>query len=154
MKFSTEYDHHTDPGINDWGPSLTRQEFLEESDVNLIIERTQVDGLAPLSANAGEPIYGDFTAPELRDFHAAQNIILGTGQLMDRLPARVRERFGNDVANVLAFIGDANNRAEAIELGLIDPPPAPPAPPPTTLSSGTPAPAVAPPVAPAPQVTK
>lgn len=133
-KFSTQYDHHQGPEISDFGPSLTKQEFLEEADVNNIINQYETTGIAPMAGGA-EPLYGDFSAPELQSYHQALNIVQGSQELFDRLPARVRERFANDPANLLLFVQDPNNLKEAHELGLLredyKSPSAPPQTPPT-----------------------
>lgn len=132
-KMHTEYDPPEDPGISDFGPSKTKQEFADESDINHILDQYEETGLIPMS-DGRTPIYGDFSAPELQNYHQALNIVAGTQELMGRLPAKIRETFDNDPMKVLAFCENPDNRAKAIELGLIDKapeptPPAPPAPP-------------------------
>lgn len=119
-KFSTQYDHHQGPEISDFGPSLTKQEFLEETDINNIINQYETTGMAPMAGGA-EPMYGDFSAPELQSYHQAMNIVQGSQELFDRLPARVRERFANDPANLILFVQDPANLKEAHELGLLRP---------------------------------
>lgn len=116
--FSTIYEHHQGPEISDFGPSLTKQEFLEESDVNFIVNQYETTGLGPLAADR-EPIYGDFTDPALTDYHHALQVVAGAAELFQRLPARVRERFANDPANLIQFVQDPNNQKEAHELGLL-----------------------------------
>lgn len=131
-------EENTDPGIdcsND--EPITKQEFREESDINHILDHYQTDGLLPLGRGTKEAMYGDFSDPALQNYHEALNIVLSVDQLMGRLPAKVRERFGNDPASLLDFVQDNANRTEALELGLLNPdyksPSAPPvAEPPTT----------------------
>lgn len=41
---------------------------------------------------------------------------------VDSLPGLVKKRFGNDPQRIIEFVSDPNNREEAIELGLIQPP--------------------------------
>lgn len=132
ITFSNIYDHHQGPEISDFGPSMTRQEFLEEADVNYIVNQYETTGMNPTGMNAREPIFGDFSDPALNDYQLALNTVQGAGELFQRLPARVRERFANDPANLILFVQDPANTKEAHELGLLRDdyvsPSAPPAP--------------------------
>lgn len=117
MKIHTQFDPPPDPGIGDFEPSLTRQEFLDESDVNNIINSYQTDGILPTTRPDGT--YADFTDPALQDYQHAQNLVLQAQYDFQRLPARVRERFGNDPASLILFVQDPANQKEAFELGLL-----------------------------------
>lgn len=132
-KIYTQFDPPPDPGHPDFGPSMTRQEFLEESDVNHIIDSYQTDGVIPTTRPDG--VYADFTDPAYTDFQRAQNTVLEAQYMFEQLPARTRERFGNDPASLILFVQDPANQAEAHKLGLLrddyKSPTAPPAPPPT-----------------------
>lgn len=123
-KFSSLYDHHDGPEISDFGPSLTKQEFKDEADINNILNSYQVDGILP-DLDKRQPIYADCTAPELTDFHRAQNMVVSTTERFASLPAKVRERFANDPLQMLLFLQDVNNRDEAVRLGLVNPAPEP-----------------------------
>lgn len=150
-KFSNVYDHHQGPELGSFEPSRTKQEFLEESDVNFIVNQYEADGILP-PLDGREPIYGDFSDPNLGNYHEALNMVQGAQELFQRLPARVRERFGNDPAELIAFVQVDANRQEAFDLGLLRAdyvsPSAPPTP--ATAPPGAPgAPTTAtPPVAP------
>ncbi|WNK14436.1 MAG: internal scaffolding protein [Microvirus sp.] len=140
MKFSNQYEHHDGPELHDFGPSLTRQEFLEESDINHIINQYETDGINRLTQNGAEPIFGDFSDPALNDYHHAQNLIQGAQNLFEALPARTRERFNNDPASIIAFTQDPANTKEAYDLGLLREDYKPPEPKvePTTANPATP----------------
>lgn len=126
-KFSSLYDHHVEPGIGDWGPSLTKQEFAQEADINYLLAQYEKHGIIP-DTNSQQPIYADCTAPELSDYHRAQNMVVDTNERFASLPAKVRERFANDPIIMLQFLSDGANYKEAVELGLIPPEPAPTSP--------------------------
>lgn len=79
-------------------------------------QRTGVLG-NPLAVGGREPQFGDFTS--VHDFHTAQNILAESTQLFEQLPAQLRKRFENDPGQMLEFLGDENNREEAIKLGLV-----------------------------------
>ena len=131
LKFSTIYDHHDGPEINDFGPSRAKQEFREEADINHIMEEYKTTGFLP-GLREAEAVYGDFTNPELTNYQDAMNIVLSANELFAQLPPRVRERFANDPVNLILFVQDGNNRKEAIELGILQPEKAEPAPTPPT----------------------
>lgn len=125
----TQYDPPQEDTVDDFGPSLTRQEFLEESDINNIIDQYETNGILPDTKPEG--LYGDFTDSRLTNYQEAQNIVVGARELFERLPAKIRERFHNDAASLIEFVQDPENREEGVRLGIINPPPKPVATPPT-----------------------
>jgi phage internal scaffolding protein len=67
-----------------------------------------------------QPTYGDFTSS--RDLH---DCILRVQEAQDEfmlLDAHIRARFDNDPGKLLDFVSNPDNRAEAIELGLMKAP--------------------------------
>lgn len=137
-KFNSRYDHTRIPPEQlpyDGQPTRTKQEYLKEADINTILARYERQGIAP-PAGDREPIYNDFTDPALSNYQEAMNQVIGVGELMERLPAKVRARFGNDPVNLIRFVQDKNNAEEAYRLGLLradykspSAPPTPPSPP-------------------------
>lgn len=106
------------PKVVDYGETMTKQEFKEKSDINVIVERAS-RGL-PLSTGmqSGQlPVFGDFTKGQ--DFHGAMCYIQDTERKFMSLPPKVRDRFDNDPAKLLDFLNEGKNRDEAIELGLV-----------------------------------
>lgn len=112
-------------------PTLTQQQFLEESNINTIAERFGLTGMLPVNQRA--PQYGDFCG--VNDFQSAMNAIRRAEESFMAMPALVRERFGHDPQQFLAFCEDPNNLEEARKLGLVtggprippqEPAPAPP----------------------------
>ena len=120
MKFRTAYDHGERIGDIDFGeePSLTVQAAKDECDINLIIDRAN-RGIYP-NVRETMPRFEDVTG--LPDYQFMLNAVMDAQDRFAALPAAVRSRFGNDPAQLLEFLGDVNNRDEAIRLGLIDPP--------------------------------
>lgn len=135
-----------DTRIFDPTPSLTRQEFMDECDINLLLARyekhgTSINGLS----NNLPPMYLDFT--ELPDS------LLGYMEFMDKaqdafmtLPATVRREFDNNAHLFCDFASDPGNLDQMREWGLAPPakvpdapkepvPPPAPAPAPTSSSS-------------------
>ncbi|AXH76692.1 MAG: internal scaffolding protein [Microviridae sp.] len=98
------------------GLSLTKQSMQDECDVNQIVARFEDTGLAThINEHQGE--YGDFTAVE--DYHTSLNRVVHAQQMFLSLPAKIRQRFGNDPHNFLEFTGKKENEAEMAEMGLI-----------------------------------
>lgn len=119
-KIHTQFDPPHDEGIKNDLPSLTRQEFLEETDINNILDQYETSGVIPES-RPGEPQYADLTDPIFTDYQRAQNIVIDAQYAFERIPAAIRERFNNDPASFIAFLQDEKNREEADKLGLLRP---------------------------------
>lgn len=119
----------------------TQQSMKDECDINVIIERFGMGYKMP--ENFRSPTYGDFS--NIGDYHTALNELASAGEAFDTLPALVRDRFKNDVYNLMTFVADESNRDEAIKMGLIPKPvSAPPVVPVTLPPSGASTPPVEP----------
>lgn len=105
-----------DPDVE---PSMAQQSFKEECDINTIVRRFGLTGELPENYRA--PISGDFT--DVHDFQSAMNAVRAAEEAFMLLPGEVRARFANDPQNLIAFLDDEGNRAEALKLGLIQAPP-------------------------------
>jgi len=116
-------------------PSKTKQSFLAECDINRILKQFSVTGqINHVNARAALGAYVDL--PDQIDFQTALNTVVEGERAFGSLPAKLRERFGNDPAEFLGFLADENNRPEALKLGLINPPQ--PSPTPTPSPDGPP----------------
>lgn len=99
------------------GPGRTKQSFRERVNINSIISRYRKTGmLDQVAQNNG--VFMDVS--KYGDLHAAMQQIEEAKQAFLALPSDVRTRFGNDPAELVSFLQNDNNRAEAVELGLID----------------------------------
>jgi phage internal scaffolding protein len=101
------YKPHASVGISDWGPSLTRQEFAEECDINTIMQRYEQTGVINHVART-EPLYLDYTAVP-RDLQSAMNFMRDAASEFMRLPAHIRREFGEDPAKFVAFAENPAN---------------------------------------------
>lgn len=105
--------------IGDWGPSLTKQSFKDETDVNRILEKFQVTGVLSHLAKF-EPEYGDFA-----EFDFGGTIMqLQRGQdMFAALPSEVRREFDQDPDKFFKFVNDPNNNERVNELlpGIAEP---------------------------------
>lgn len=120
-------------------PSLTVQAPAEETDINKIMKRV-MKGQSVI-VNNGQPFYGDVS--DLGGLQEAFMKVQEAEDLFMQYPADVRERFENDPIQLVEFLENPNNRAEAEKLGLVNkapvPEPAktPPTPPAPAAGAGT-----------------
>lgn len=125
MKYFTRYTPPPSPSFRTVGKSRTRQEFKPECDINCILAKMGAGLLAPCAAP--EPVYSDLDAVP-HTYEECMAVIIDANARFASLPARVRDRFGNSPQAFLEFLGNKDNREEAIKLGLIEklaPTPAP-----------------------------
>ena len=94
--------------------SLTVQSDMPMTSIRTLLKRGSVP------ENPDEMTYGDFT--DVVDYETALQRVITAQESFDALPARVRDRFENDPANLIEFLNDESNRDEALSLGLINPP--------------------------------
>lgn len=97
-------------------PTLTQQQFKDETDINNILRQFNVTGLLPESPLS--PRYGDFTG--IVDYQSALNAVIAAEDGFMTLPADIRASFGNDPEQLINFLDDPANKDQAIKLGLID----------------------------------
>lgn len=108
-------------------PSLTKQSFKDDTDINNITAKYERTGALPDMIKEN-PRYGDFS--EAPDYQAALDTVMHAQAQFDALDARIRARFGNDPAQFLEFATNRENIDEMVKLGLAvrlpEPPPAEP----------------------------
>lgn len=98
-------------------PLLTKQEFLEESDINVIIARYRKTGVLPNTfGNVGS--FGDFS--EVTNFQDAMIKIQDAEDLFMSLPADIRYKFDNDPGKFLDFADNPENQDKLVEMKIIE----------------------------------
>lgn len=97
-------------------PGVTKQAFRDESNVNNIMAKY---GASRLLQHYGQfqGNYGDFT--NVQDYQTSLNEIIKAQDMFMTLPSEIRNRFANDPAEFLAFVGDESNRDEMKRMGLL-----------------------------------
>ena len=80
--------------VND-EPSLTKQSFQNECNINSIMKKWEKTGLLSHSRSS-QPRYGDFS--NVTDYQSALNAVSDAQDAFMELPAQVRARFANDPA--------------------------------------------------------
>ena len=104
-------------GLKCEDPSLTQQQFKEESDINTIVDRFMKSGVMPNPVNM--PQYIDYEG--VFDFQSAMNTVRQADENFMRMDAKIRARFNNSPQEFLEFFGNPENVEEAIRLGLATP---------------------------------
>lgn len=97
--------------------SLTQQHFKDDADINVILRKFGQGHDIPQGYNP--PMYGDFDTAD--DYRSMLDRVRAAAESFMELPADVRGRFGNDPAQLLDFVGNDENRAEAERMGLVQP---------------------------------
>jgi len=116
----TQYNYDHDAASNASGlvceePTRAQQHHKDECDINIILERFGKTGQVPVNAISGT--YGDFSG--VYDYHTALNAIIASESEFAALPAQLRYKFDNDPSNLVQFLDNPENRAEAEKLGLV-----------------------------------
>lgn len=102
--------------------SLAQQQFRDEVDINVMLERFGVTGQMPSGVRL--PQYGDFT--QVADFRSGLHTVMAARDEFMKLPAKLRNRFENDPQQFLEFCTNPDNKDEINRLGLGAPLPAKP----------------------------
>lgn len=97
------------------GPTLTKQAFKDECDINKIMSKYQKNGQLPDMIKTN-PKFGDFSNPN--SYQDSLNLVIHAQEQFASLSAAVRKRFNNDPAQFLEFTADPNNLPEMVKLGL------------------------------------
>lgn len=114
-RFVTAYGPKESVGYR-YGATMTKQSHKDECDVNKIVERFTKTGVLEF-VNDRQPQFGDVTGI---DFFESMRIVAQANEMFAALPAKVRDRFGNDPKAFLDFMEDPQNRSQAVLMGLLE----------------------------------
>jgi len=121
IEFRTAYDGSGDYYSEITGldcsvePSLTKQSFREEADINNIVNRL-LRGELVNNLNEKPLQYGDVS--EITDYHTSLNQVKAAENLFMQIPAEIRVQFNNDPGQFVDFVNDPKNSDALIEMGL------------------------------------
>lgn len=97
--------------------SLTKQAPAGMMTPAQIMRRFTSAGVDPMSVYYSKQ-FGD--ASKATDLLSATLLVQEASTAFSELPSATRERFKNDPVQLLEFLGDEKNRAEAEKLGLVE----------------------------------
>lgn len=100
-------------------PSLTRQEFADECDINKLMEKYEKTGILPSNMNSMSPRYLDVS--DVPDFRSALDMLNASTEAFMSLPAKVRKEFDNDPVQFVDFAQNPENITKMREWGLAPP---------------------------------
>lgn len=97
-------------------PSLTKQSFVPETDINNIMNKYlrtgEIHHLTPQKGTYG-------IAPSY-DFREALEIVKNSTEKFDNLPSEIRTKFDNDPAKFLEYVENPANLSELVSMGLAE----------------------------------
>ena len=98
-------------------PSMTKQSFKEECDINNIMARYQQSGVVD-HFNRHQANYRDTTGP---DFTESMTIVANAKSMFEELPSKARKHFHNDPREFLDYVNSDEMTPESLTaLGLAD----------------------------------
>jgi phage internal scaffolding protein len=97
-------------------PSLTKQSFKSECDVNRIVKQWKSTGLVK---TVGQGEFLDL--PDEISYHEALNKVIEAQSSFESLPANGRRNFENDPAKFLSHVENATSREDFEKVGLVPP---------------------------------
>jgi len=99
-------------------PSMTKQCFKEECDINHIMKKYRVTGILEHQNR----FQGDYTdCSGVVDYQTALQMIMNADEAFMTLPAKVRSEFNNDPGSFIEFATNPANEARMVEMGLKKP---------------------------------
>lgn len=104
---------------------MTMQEFADECDINVLMQRYETTGVLNHYAKSA-PQYIDLS--DVPDLHTALAMLDVAQTAFMKLPAHVRREFDNDPAKFVDFAQDEKNADKMREWGLAKPLPEAPTP--------------------------
>lgn len=107
------------PGVDTGDKSLVQQQFRDECDINNLMKGYE-KGKAITHFNKYQGSYEDVS--DAPSYHDACNIVIKSNEAFDTLPAAVRDHFGNDPGQFLAFVHsddpDGSKHKRLVDWGL------------------------------------
>lgn len=101
-------------------PSLTKQSFTKECDINIIVKRFAKSGNIA-HVNRRQPVYEDFS--NAGSYMDALNAVNQAEERFMGLPAKLRARVNNDPTQLIDFVENEENWPELEEEGWFGPEP-------------------------------
>lgn len=110
LKIAYNYSYDSPQIDFSTSPSMTKQSFKAECDINNILVKYQKTGVFD-HVKKYEPQYFDATET---DYHEAMNTVVQAQEMFEDLPSKAREYFNNDPASFLKFFDD--NGGDSVDI--------------------------------------
>lgn len=123
--YTSPYDEHEPVTVDASHDGLTRQEFADECDINVLMARYEKTGVITHYSRK-EPAY--FDASEVPDLATALHMAEEAERAFMQLPASARREFDNDAVKFVEYAQDPANLPRMREWGLAPPEAVPDAP--------------------------
>lgn len=101
------------------GPSRTQKHYLNDVNINQIMDRAKRVGVQALPLTSRRALYGDFS--NITDYYSCYKAVSDAQANFAVLPAKIRDYFNNDPGQLISFLDMPGNIDKAIELGLVEP---------------------------------
>lgn len=111
-------DMTIDPDTGESLPSLTREEFAPECDINTLMSRFEKTGVLT-HINRSEPQYLDLS--DVPDLQRSMEILSNAENAFMSLSAQIRAKFDNDPMKFVEFAQNPDNLDAMRGLGLAEP---------------------------------
>lgn len=98
-------------------PSKAIQSMRDGTFIESYLRKYQITGILGDPARRLTARYGDFA--DLPSFQESADRVAKTTQFFESLPSDIRKRFGNDVAQFVAFASSPENTKELVDLGIL-----------------------------------
>lgn len=103
-------------------PSLTKQSFKDDCDIDTIVSRyIGVGGSINSLPDFRPDAVDNLDLPTVSSYHEAMNVVAEANNAFSNVPAKVRRRFDNDPAQFVDFVSNPENFDECVKLGLATP---------------------------------
>lgn len=128
LTFHHRYNPAKVAGFQTDGPSMTIQDFKDDSDINGLIRRfvrqgSLYDPATLINRRPAQPQFGDFS--NIPDLLTASVEIARAQEMFCQLPAEIRDYFQHDPLRLLAFVEQARNDKalwdKGVALGILEP---------------------------------
>lgn len=114
-KLSSMFAAHDPVDLEFNEPSRTRQEFADECDINVLMEKFEATGVVS-HVNQRTAFHMDVT--EVPDLQVALDTVRAAQEAFMTLPARARAEFDNDAVRFVAYAQDPENSEQMVKWGL------------------------------------
>lgn len=121
MEFRKPYEGRARVSVGFLLPSMTKQSFKAECDINQILRKWQKTGLVEHVAQF-DGRYDDVSG--VVDYQDALGQVMAAEEAFASLPSGLRKRFENDPGKFMDFVLNDKNREEMRALGLLKEDPA------------------------------